>query len=563
MIRRVRVITHSYRHINRYREIIVVLVKYGFGDLITRTHLEKYVDLGKKVLLRRGGKEIASLSRWERMRMALEELGPTFIKAGQIMSSRPDLLPHELIVELEKLQDSVPPFSGEEAERLVEQELGKPISDLFYEFTDTPIASASIAQVHEAVLQGGEKVAVKVQRPRIEQIIEVDLEIMLHLATLMEKHLQGMDILNPAGIVNEFERSIRKEIDFTIEATHIERFGNNFRRVQTIHVPKVYRNYTTRKILTMEFIDGIKVSNLDALLKSRNDPKTIASWGTDLVLKQVFEHGFFHADPHAGNIMVLDNNIICFIDFGMMGRPLPKQREYLSSIIVGIVNRDAKRITKTFLQLSNSRRIENIDQLEYQVGELVDQYSYLPLKDINMGQLLNEVIKLFVAYKLKMPPNLYLLVKALVSIEGVGRVLDPDFNMVKHMEPFAKKLLKARLSPRRLAKDTYLAATEFSLLLRDLPSEIRDIIEQIKVGQFKIEFEHKGLEPSLRKGDQISNRIAFAIVLASLVIGSSLIVLSGIPPKWNEIPIIGIIGFLGAGIMGFWLLISILRHGRM
>jgi len=539
------------------------LVKHGFGDLITRTHLEKYVDLGKKVLLRKGGKEITSLSRWERMRMALEELGPTFVKAGQLMSSRPDLLPHELIVELEKLQDSVPPFSGEEAERLVEQELGKPISDLFYEFTDTPIASASIAQVHEAVLQGGEKVAVKVQRPRIEQIIEVDLEIMLHLATLMEKHLQGMDILNPAGIVNEFERSIRKEIDFTIEATHIERFGNNFRRVQTIHVPKVYRNYTTRKILTMEFIDGIKVSNLDALLKSGNDPKTIASRGTDLVLKQVFEHGFFHADPHAGNIMVLDNNIICFIDFGMMGRPLPKQGEYLSSIIVGIVNRDAKRITKTFLQLSNSRRIENIDQLEYQVDELVDQYSYLPLKDINMGQLLNEVIKLYVAYKLKMPPNLYLLVKALVSIEGVGRVLDPDFNMVKHMEPFAKKLLKARLSPRRLAKDTYLATTEFSLLLRDLPSEIRDIIEQIKVGQFKIEFEHKGLEPSLRKSDQISNRIAFAIVLASLVIGSSLIVLSGIPPTWNGIPIIGIIGFLGAGIMGFWLLISILRHGRM
>jgi len=205
----------------------------------------------------------------------------------------------------------------------------------------------------------------------------------------------------------------------------------------------------------------------------------------------------------------------------------------------------------------------NIDQLEYQLGELVDQYSYLPLKDINMGQLLNEVIKLFVAYKLKMPPSLYLLVKALVSIEGVGRVLDPDFNMVEHTKPFAKKLLRARLSPRKLAKDAYLATTEFSLLLRDLPSEIRDIIEQIKVGQLKIEFEHKGLEPLLRKGDQISNRIAFAIVLASLVIGSSLIVLSGMPPKWNGIPIVGIIGFLAAGIMGFWLLVSILRHGRL
>ena len=483
MIRRIGVITHSYRHINRYREIIVILVKYGFGDLITRTHLEKYVDLGKKVLRRKGGKEIASLSRWERIRMALEELGPTFVKAGQIMSSRPDILSHELIVELEKLQDSVPPFSGEEAERLVEQELGKPISDLFYEFTDTPIASASIAQVHEAVLEGGEKVVVKVQRPRIEQIIEVDLEIMLHLATLMEKHLQGMDILNPAGIVNEFERSIRKEIDFTIEATHIERFGSNFRRVQTIHVPKVYRNYTTRKILTMEFIDGIKVSNIDALLKSGNDPKIIASWGTDLVLKQVFEHGFFHADPHAGNIMVLDNNIICFIDFGMMGRPLPKQREYLSSIIVGIVNRDAKRITKTFLQLSNSRRIENIDQLEYQVGELVDQYSYLPLKDINMGQLLNEVIKLFVAYKLKMPPNLYLLVKALVSIEGVGRVLDPDFNMVKHMEPFAKDIIKQRLSVSKLSKDFYAAGMDWEAVLRELPTDTRNIISKIKHGK--------------------------------------------------------------------------------
>ena len=286
-------ITRLYRHINRYREIIVVLVKYGFGDLLTRTHLGEYVDLGKKVLLRKGAKETVSLSRWERMRMALEELGPTFVKAGQIMSSRPDLLPHELIVELEKLQDSVSPFSGEEAKRSVEQELGKPISDLFNEFTDTPIASASIAQVHKAVLQGGEKVAVKVQRPRIEQIIEVDLEIMLHLATLMEKHLPAMDILNPVGVVNEFERSIRKEIDFTIEATHIERFGSNFRRVQTVHVPKVYRNYTTRKILTMEFIDGIKVSNIDALLKSGNDPKTIASRGLILFLSRCLNMGFF------------------------------------------------------------------------------------------------------------------------------------------------------------------------------------------------------------------------------------------------------------------------------
>ncbi|MBC8527218.1 MAG: AarF/ABC1/UbiB kinase family protein [Candidatus Cloacimonetes bacterium] len=563
MIPKIGLISRTYRHINRYREIITVLVKHGFGDLVTNTNLEKYIDFGKKLLSGKRIPKIAYYSRWERIRMALEELGPTFIKFGQIMSNRPDLLPQELIIELEKLQDSVPPFAEKAARQLIEEELGKPISTTFKRFISTPIASASIAQVHKAILMNGEKVVIKVQRPRIEQIIEVDLEIMLHLATLMEKHIKGMDILNPVGIVKEFERSIRKEIDFKIEATHIERFGRNFQDDMNIYVPKVYRNYTTKKILTMEFIDGIKVSNIEAVLKSGNDPKIIASRGADLVLKQIFEHGFFHADPHPGNILVLNNNIICFLDFGMMGVLLPKHREYLGSIIIGIVNKDAKRITKTLVLFSTNSRIENIERLEYQVSELIEQYSYLPLKDINVGELLNKGIKLILVHKIEIPPDLYLLSKALITIESVGRNLDPDFDMVKHTEPFAKKLLKERLSPRKLAKDLYLSATEFTLLLRDFPSEIREIIKQIKLGQFKIEFEHKGLEPMLKKHDQISNRIAFAIVLASLIIGSSLIVLSGIPPKWNGIPIIGIVGFLGAGLMGFWLLVSILRHGKM
>ena len=563
MIPKIGLISRTYRHINRYREIITVLVKHGFGDLVTNTNLEKYIDFGKKIIYGKTIPKIATLSRWERIRMALEELGPTFIKFGQIMSNRPDLLPQELIIELEKLQDSVPPFAEKAARQLIEEELGKPISDLFKEFQSTPIASASIAQVHKAMLNTGETVVIKVQRPKIEQVIEVDLEIMLHLATLMEKHIKGMDILNPVGIVKEFERSIRKEIDFKIEEAHIERFGRNFQDDMNIYVPKVYRNYTTKKILTMEFIDGIRVSNIEAVLKSGNDPKIIASRGADLVLKQIFEQGFFHADPHPGNILVLNNNIICFLDFGMMGVLLPKHREYLGSIIIGIVNRDAKRITKTLILFSTNNRIEDIERLEYQVSELIEQYSYLPLKDINVGELLNKGIKLILAHKIEIPPDLYLLSKALITIESVGRNLDPDFDMVKHTEPFAKKLLKERLSPRKLAKDLYLSATEFTLLLRDFPSEIREIIKQIKLGQFKIEFEHKGLEPMLKKHDQISNRISFAIVLASLIIGSSLIVLSGIPPKWNGIPIIGIVGFLGAGLMGFWLLVSILRHGKM
>ncbi|MEA3253891.1 MAG: AarF/UbiB family protein [Chloroflexota bacterium] len=563
MVARIGTIGHTYRHIKRYREIVAVLVRHGFGDLITSINLERHIDFGKKLFPKKGDAKMASLSRWERARLALQELGPTFIKAGQIMSNRPDLLPQGLIAELEKLQDAVPPFPEEEAKRLIEEELGAPIPTLFREFTDTPIAAASIAQVHKAVLQSGESAAVKVQRPGTEQLIEVDTEIMLSLATLMERHLQGVEILNPVGIVKEFERSIKKEIDFTIEAMHINRFSRNFRADATIHVPKVYRDFSTRKILTMEFIDGIKVSNVNALLEAGNDPHIIADRGADLVLKQVFEHGFFHADPHAGNIMILDDNVICFLDFGMMGGLLPKHREQLGNMIVGIVNRDAKRIIKTALQLSRTRHVENMDQLEYEVSELIDQYYYLPLKDINMGEVLSKLVKLLIGYKVKFPPDMYLLSKALTTIEGVGRNLDPTFDMVKHTEPFARKLLRERLSARRLVKDAYLSATEFSLLARDLPSEVREIIEQLKLGQARIEFEHRGLEPALKKGDQISNRIAFAIVLASLIVGSSLIVLAKTPPTWHEIPIVGILGFLGAGVMGFWLLISILRHGRM
>ncbi len=563
MVYRIRTIGYTYKHIKRYQAIVIVLVKHGFGDMISHIHLPKHIDLGKKLLRRQADVKIKTYTRWERVRLALEELGPTFVKAGQIMSNRPDLLPKELIVELEKLQDLVPPFSTAEARRMIEEGLGAAISSLFKEFTDIPIASASIAQVHKAVLLSGEQVVIKVQRPGIKKVIDIDVGIMLNLATLMEEYLYGMKIINPVGIIREFERTIREEIDFTIEAKHVNRFSRNFKADPTIYVPKVYRDLTTRKILTMELIDGIKVSNVEALIAEGNDPEIIANRGTDLVLKQVFEQGFFHADPHAGNIMVLDNNIICFIDFGMMGSLLPSHRECLGDITVGIVNRDVKRIIRATLQLSGSRYIENSDRFEYEVSELVDEYYDLPLKDINVGGLLTSLFELVVAHKVKLPPDIYLLIKALITIEGVGSSIYPTFDMMSRIKPFASKLLKDRLSARRVAKDAYLSISEFALLARDLPTEIREIIEQIKLGEVKIEFEHKGLEPVLAKGDQVSNRIAYAIVLAALIVGSALIVMSKTPPMWRGIPLIGVIGFAGAGVMGFWLLISILHHGKM
>ena len=563
MIRKIGLIGRTYRHINRYSEIVTVLFKHGFGDLITNFQIEKYFDFGKKFISKKKNEKTTSLSRWKRIRMVLEELGPTFIKLGQIMSNRPDILPERLLIELEKLQDSVPPMPDEEAKKMIEQELGKPVLEIFKNFDSNPIASASISQVYQAELFSGEKVAVKVQRSGIQKIIETDLEIMFHLSLLMEKHITEMQILNPVEIVKEFERSIRKEIDFNIEASHIGRFGRNFQTDLSIYVPKVYKNYSTKKIITMEFIDGIKVSDVKALRKAGNDPIFIAGQGCDLFLNQIFEYGFFHGDPHPGNILILKDNIICFLDFGMMGTLLPKHQDYFGNIIVGIVNKDSKKITDVLLRLTETYDLENRDQLEYRVSELLNQYAYISLEEMKIGEFLNKFFRILIDFKLKLPSNFYLLSKALLSIEGIGTKLSPDFNMVAHIEPFAKKIIKKQLHPFKLTKELYSSLAEFQLLLKDFPFEIRKIIRQIKTGKLKIEFEHKGLDPMLIKHDQISNRIAFSIVLAALIIGSSLIVLSKIPPLWNEVPIIGIVGFVGAGIMGFGLLISILKHGKI
>ena len=564
-IRKIGVISRTYRHINRYREVIAILVKYGFGEVLAKLELQKHLDFGKGFILGKRAAEIADVSHWARMRMALEELGPTFVKFGQMMSTRPDMIPRELITELEKLQEEVPPFSTEDAKRIIAEELNSSVDRIFRDFSGSSIAAASIAQVHKAVLPGGEEVAVKIQRPDIDKIIEVDLEIMLHLATRAEKHLKEDEAIDIVKLVEEFARVIRKELNFRIEAAYIERFANNFQDDTTIHVPKVYKEFSSGKVLTMEFIGGYKVTDITKTEVREHgiDPKVVASRGLDLILKQIFEHGFFHADPHPGNIRVLDGNVICFLDYGMMGRLSARHREDLADIFIGIISRDEHKITKTILKLTGRSHVRDVEELESDIAELIEVYAYGSLKELEIGGVITHMGDVIIEHHLEGPRDFYLLAKALVTIEGVGRNLDPEFNAVKHAEPFAEKLIRERMSPRKLIEDFYLAALETRLLLRDLPSEARDILARVRQGEIKIKFEHKGLDPMLKTLDQTSNRTVFAIVLASLVIGSALMVLSGVPPKWHEIPVIGIIGFLGAGIMAFWLLFSILRHGKL
>mgnify|MGYP000274162809 CR=1 FL=1 len=556
-------IGRTYRHMQRYRQILTVLFKYGFGDLIDALKIEQYLEIGLQIISRKRREKIETFSRAVRVKMVLEELGPTFIKLGQILSTRPDLLPVEFIQELPKLQDEVPPFSFPEVEAIIKKELQKPIDQFFLNFDKKPLAAASIGQVHQAKMLDGKNVVVKIQRPGIQRTIEVDLEIMIHLAGLMERHLEGWDIQHPTRVVEEFAHTLERELDYTLEAAYTERFARQFEDEPTVYVPKVYREATTSRVISMEHINGVKASDIDRLEKEGFDRRKLAQRGLDLIMKQIFVHGFFHADPHPGNIFVLPDNVICYIDFGMMGRLDLEMRERFADLIMNVVHRDERGAAKALVKLTLSEEDPDYLALQRDIAEFMDQHCYRPLKDVELGPLLHQLLEMAKRHRLSIPPDLFLMIKALSTVEGLGRTLDPNLDVIEQAAPFMKRIQLDRIYPRRIGKDMVDSGTDLFHLLKDIPGDVRTILKLARQGKVKIEFEHRGLDPMIAANDRISNRLSFAVVLASIVIGSGLIVLSGIPPTWHEIPVIGLVGFLVAGGMGFWLLLSIMSSGRM
>jgi len=563
LIRKIGIVSRTYRHMNRYRQIITVLFKYGFGDLVDRLHVGQYLEIGMQMVSKKRRERVEKLTRSERLRMALEELGPTFVKMGQILSSRPDLIPLEFIEELSKLQDSVPPFPFSQVREIIEAELTSPIDEIFQKFEETPLAAASIGQVHRAQLKTGEDVIVKVQRPGIRATIEVDLEILLHLATLIERHIEEWEIHRPTRVVEEFASSLEKEIDYTIEASNAERFARQFIGNSSVYVPRIFMETTTKQVLTMEFIDAIKVSEIDKLDNEGLDRSIIASRGADLILEQVFKHGFFHADPHPGNVFIMPDNVICYLDFGMMGRVDRYAREHFADVVYGYVRRDESKIADAVLKVVEWDREPDRRVLERDIGDFVELYLYKPLKELRIGDIFQKLLELITTHGLRLPPDIFLMIKAMAQVEGLGLVLDPDFDMTERAAPFIKRIKLERLSPKRVVDDFFESGGDLVQLLKDIPGELRTILKQLRQGKASIIFEHRGLENVISGLDRSSNRIASSLIISSLIVGSSLIIRTQIGPFLFGFPILGLVGFSIAGIFGIGLLISILRSGRM
>ncbi|WP_299323742.1 AarF/UbiB family protein [uncultured Maribacter sp.] len=552
----------TQKEIKRYATLFNVLVKYGFEDVLSHSPILKIIP--KKYLEKHPEtKTNLSFSKYERIRMVLEELGPTYIKLGQIFSTREDMLPLELIDELEKLQDHVPKLKDFDVVTTIEEELGIEKFKYFATIELEPLAAASLAQVHRAQLISGDEVILKIQRPNIAEIIEADLMVMKQVADSLEKYSSQAKAFQPIRIIESFERSIKEELQFAREIDNTERFAQNFTGNEFIHVPEVYKELSTDKIICMEFIDGIKVSNVEALITANIDPKAVAKIGVDLYIEQILDFGFFHADPHPGNIFILpESGKVCFLDFGMMGTILPNEKESINDLLLYFLSKDVKKIITLLEKIAIRTNIFDYKKLEQDLYQLLEGVSNTAIQNIKLGDTLSQFKIVLYENKIIIPHYLYMLIRGIILIEGVGLKLDPEFNITENLEPYTAKILRKRFSLKYLFKKNLNRLKDINALADTLPDDINTIIKKIKEGKLEIVHEHKGLKEFQTATSKAVNRLVFAVIIAALSIGSSLLVMAKMPPLINGIPLLGAIGFVISALLGFYIIISIFRNDQ-
>ncbi len=553
-----------YKDISRLRHILFVFFKYGFYQFIEQVNLARFIPFRKRILERYPPVEKAFP---ERLRHAFEELGPSFIKLAQILSARPDLITKPYADEFKKLQDEVPPFRFDEVRRIIEEELGSPLERLFKDFEVRPIAAASIAQVHGATLPSGEKVVVKIQRPKIKEIIETDIDIMRFLAELMERYLPEAEFFNPRGIVEEFSKTVKKELNFREEARNLNRFRRNFEGHKHIYIPRLYPEYLTEKIIVMERIHGIRIDNIAEIERLGFNRSEIARIGIEAYFKMIFEDGFFHGDPHPGNIFIMPDGRIGLVDFGIVGYLTPELKENLAQAFISLVKQDFDSLIEQYIDLGfvspevdveTFRREFKADLMDF----LVPLYG-ASISEINFAEYLDTLTHLAIKHKLRIPSDFLLVDKSLLILDSIARELDPDFNFIAAAEPYASRLIRSRYSPQRLYERARRNLDEFTAFAFTTPKQLRLLLRKTLKDELHFKLIHIGLDKFVRDIDRSTNRLAFSIIVAAIIMGSSLLTLSNVGGKVFDVPLFGAIGFLIAFIMGVWLLISIIRSGRL
>ncbi|HEV2091748.1 MAG TPA: AarF/UbiB family protein [Rubrobacter sp.] len=542
--------------LRRFTQISRVLVRHGFGFVF---------DVRRDRRENKGLQEFLAPNFGVRMRRSLDDLGPTFVKFGQVLSTRSDIFPEGILSELQKLQDTARPMPAGRAQAILEQELGAPVDEVFSEFEAVPLGSASIGQVHRAVLRSGEIVAVKVQRPEAPGRVAADLELMREFADFVDRRFAQKVLVDARGLVAEFEVVVRRELDYAAEAQNARRFAANFAGTP-VAIPAVYQEFSTSKVLTMEFVVGTRFRDIRPLLMTPSERRRVASMGADAIFKMAFEDGFFHGDPHPSNLLLTPGGDLALLDFGMVGFMSQGDIEALSRLFIAVIQRDASAALRALEGLGVRYATEVRGELVRELREFLNKYAGLSVGEVTLGQALSELIALARRYRVRMPPVFPLLTKALVTAEGLARSIDPTINVYEVARPYARRLLSQRYRPHVMAELATERSLEYARYLEEYPEQIHQVLGELADGELEVQLRHSGLDELIGSVDVLANRLVFAVVTAALLVGSSMLGafdVGGPSVPLIGVPVVAFIGFMLALVLASLLLVIIYRSKRL
>lgn len=555
-------IGRTYRNVVRLRQILEVLLAEGFGYVVVRMNLHHLIRFPKR-LGRYLTAAVTPMTIPGQIRRVVEELGPTFIKFGQMLASRPDILPPAYVSEFNQLQDRVAAVPFDEIKQVLEAELGRPLGEAFASFEPEPLASASLAQVYAATLPGGDEVVVKVQRPGIREVIRTDLEILSFLAGVLEERFPEVRPIRPRELVEEFALNIGREVDFVTEAGNTDRLRANLGDFEGVRVPRVYWEYTTGKLLVLERLEGIRADDVRALDEAGADRASISRRLVECFMKQVFEDGFYHADPHPGNVHVSPAGDILLLDCGAAGYLSEDTLDCLGAVLQGFNDGDYERVATEVVRLGGADEFLDMNRFKNDAAAVVGRYYAMPLQYMRIGTMLEEITILANRHGVRLPRELIMLAKTIVLLENLARKLDPGLRLLDVATPFARGLVKKRYAPAALARDLAYGFRDFNYYLQEMPRDLSILIKKVLRGKVTLGLEHQGLASAMGEVDRSANRLSFAIIVASVIVGSALVFVAGAGPQIYGYPVLGIVGFVVAGILGLSLAVAMLRSGRL